>query len=145
MVEKYGSTCRWLGWSDKLVDINQLDSTIINPSVLGESGSQVWRENVREVGILNGDLRRSLLDNQASSLRFKGWVNTFFVLRILRMITYNWAHFFLTTLPPAPAPLSLPTTSSSSTLKADTTDAPIDFNIAVSDVAILLKSWMTRR
>ena len=39
----------------------------------------------------------------------------------------------------APPP---PTTSSSSTLEADATDNLVVFNIAVSDVAILLKLWM---
>ena len=41
----------------------------------------------------------------------------------------------------APTPPS-PTTSSSSTLEADVTDDPVVFNIALSDIAILLKPWM---
>ena len=48
------------GWEHLRVTwmvIDQLDSMIVDPSVLGEFGSQVQRE--REVGILNGDLRRS--------------------------------------------------------------------------------------
>ena len=43
--------------------IDQLD--IIDPSVLGEFGNQVWREHVHEVGILVGDLRKSLFGYQA--------------------------------------------------------------------------------
>ena len=38
--------------------IDQLDSMIVDPSVLGEFGGQVRRE--RKVGILDGDLCRSL-------------------------------------------------------------------------------------
>ena len=70
---KDGSTCGWLGWSDEPVGIDQLDRMIVDPSVLGEFGSQVRRE--REVGILDGDLRRSLLDYQAVYLRSTGRVN----------------------------------------------------------------------
>ena len=46
---------------------------IVGLSVLGEFGNQVRRE--REVGILDGDLRRSLLDYQAVYLRSTGRVN----------------------------------------------------------------------
>ena len=42
---------------------------IVDPSVLGEFGSQVRREHVREVDILVGDLCRSLFDYQAGYLR----------------------------------------------------------------------------
>ena len=35
-----GSTCRWLGWSDGPVGIDQLDSMIINPSAFGEFKSK---------------------------------------------------------------------------------------------------------
>ena len=48
------------GWEHLRVTwmvINQLDSMIVDPSMLGEFGSQVWRE--RKVGILDGDLCRS--------------------------------------------------------------------------------------
>ena len=38
--------------------IDQLDSMIVDPSVLGEFGSQVLKE--RKVGILSGDHRKSL-------------------------------------------------------------------------------------
>ena len=62
---------------------------IVDPSVLGEFGSQVRREHVRKVGILDGDLCRSLLGDQASSLRSTGWVDTFLVLRVLRMVMYD--------------------------------------------------------
>ena len=48
---------------------------IVDPSVLGEFGSQVRREHVREVGILDGDLCRSLLGDQAGYLRSTGRVN----------------------------------------------------------------------
>ena len=72
----------------------------------------------------------------------KGWVDTFLVVRVLSTIEPT---FRLTTLPPAPALPPPPTTSLSSTLKADATDDPIVFNIAVSDIAILLKLWMKRR
>ena len=54
--------------------------------------------------------------------------------------------FCSTTLPfSAPVPSPPPIISLSSTLKADATDDPVVFNIAVSDVAILLKPWMKRR
>ena len=46
---------------------------IVGLSVLGEFGNQVWRE--REVGILDEDLRRSLLNYQAVYLGFTGRVN----------------------------------------------------------------------
>ena len=52
---------------------DQLDSIVVDPSVLGEFGSQVRRE--REVGILDGDLCRSLLSNQASYLKSMGRVS----------------------------------------------------------------------
>ena len=42
---------------------------IVDSSVLGELGRQVWRKNVRKVRILGGDLCRSLLGNQAGYLR----------------------------------------------------------------------------
>ena len=69
----------------------------------------------------------------------KGWVDTFLVLRVLSTMEPT---FCLRTLPPASVPLPPPRTSSSSTLKANTTDDPVVFNIAVNDVAILLKPWM---
>ena len=47
--------------------IDQLDSMVIDPSVLGEFESQVRRE--RKVGILDGNLCRGLLGNQAGYLR----------------------------------------------------------------------------
>ena len=53
--------------------IDQLDSMIVDPSVLGEFGNQVLKE--REVGILNGDLCRSLLGYQAVYLRSTRRVN----------------------------------------------------------------------
>ena len=129
--------------------------------IFGEFGSQVWREC--EVGIPGGNLCRSPFGNQASSLRSTGWVDTFHVRWVLGMVTYNWAHcyigwplylvnFFLDAsdlpiLPPlsALAPPPLTTTSLSSTLEDNITDDPIVFNIAVGDVAILLKSWIKRR
>ena len=48
-VEKDGSTCGRLGWSDEPVGINQLDIMIVDPSVLEESGSQVRREHISKV------------------------------------------------------------------------------------------------
>ena len=42
---------------------------IVDSGVFGELGSQVQRENIREVRILGGDLYRSLLYNQAGYLR----------------------------------------------------------------------------
>ena len=48
---------------------------IVNPSVLGEFGSQVRKERVREVSILGGDLRRSLFGYQAGYLRSTGWMD----------------------------------------------------------------------
>ena len=70
-----------------------------------------------------------------SSSGYSGW---------LRMIEPIFRLIILLSLS-VPAPSSQPTTSLSSTLKADATDDPIIFNIAVSDVAILLKPWMKRR
>ena len=71
----------------------------------------------------------------------KGWVDTFLVLRVLSTMEPT---FCLRTLSPLSVLAALPalTTSSSSTLKADTTDDPIVFNIAVSNVAIVLKPWI---
>ena len=62
---------------------------IIDPSVLREFGSQVLRE--REVGILDGDLRRSLPGDQASYLRSTGKVD----ICINRPSGYSgWLHMF---------------------------------------------------
>ena len=74
----------------------------------------------------------------------KGWVDIFLVLSVLSTMETT---FRLRTLSPhlAPAALPPPTTSSSSTLKADAMDNPVIFNIVVSIVAILLKPWMKRR
>ena len=41
--------------------VNQFGSVLVNPGVLGEFGRQVRREYVHKVGILDGDLCRSLL------------------------------------------------------------------------------------
>ena len=72
----------------------------------------------------------------------KGWVDTFLVLRVLSTIELT---FRSRTLSPAPALSPPPITSLSSTLKADAMDDPVVFNIAVSDITILLKPWMKRR
>ena len=48
---------------------------IVSSGVFGELESQVRRENIREVQILGGDLRRSLLGNQAGYLRPSGRVD----------------------------------------------------------------------
>ena len=55
-----------------LLTIDQLNSMIVDPSVLGEFGRQVQREHVREVSILGGDLCRSLFGYQAGYLRSTG-------------------------------------------------------------------------
>ena len=69
--------------------IYQVDRMIVDPSVLGEFGNQVLRE--REVGILDGDLRRSLLDDQASYLRSTGRVD----ICIKHPSRYSgWLHMF---------------------------------------------------
>ena len=60
-VKKNGSICGWLRWSDKSVGINQFNSIVVNPNVLGEFGRQVRREH--EVSILDGDLHKSLFGN----------------------------------------------------------------------------------
>ena len=72
----------------------------------------------------------------------KGWVDNFLVLRVLSTMEPNFCLRTLLLAPPPPPP---PTTLLSSTLKADTIDDPVVFNIAVSDVAILLKLWMKRQ
>ena len=62
---------------------------IVDPSVLGKFGRQVLRE--RKVGILNGDLCRSLCDNQASYLRSTGRVDIY----IKHPFGYSgWLHIF---------------------------------------------------
>ena len=48
---------------------------VVDPGVLGEFGRQVWREYIREFGILVGDLCGSLLGNQAGYLRSPGRMN----------------------------------------------------------------------
>ena len=48
-VKKDGSTCGRLGWSDENDGIDQLDRMIVDPSMLGESGSQVRREHISKV------------------------------------------------------------------------------------------------
>ena len=55
-VKKDGSTCGSLGWSYEFGSINQLDSTIIDPSVLEEFGSQVRKEYISKVNIRRGHL-----------------------------------------------------------------------------------------
>ena len=126
---------------------------IIDHSMLGKFKSQVRRE--RKVGIFDEDLYMSLLDNQASSLRFMGWVDIFLVFRVLRIIepffcsTFELSEFFLDASDPSAfSSLSVPLLppppiiSFSLTLKADVTDNLVVFNIAMSDIAILLKPWM---
>ena len=53
-IKKDGSTYGWLGWSDKPIGIDPLDKIVIDSSVLGKFGSQVWKE--RKVGILDRNL-----------------------------------------------------------------------------------------
>ena len=48
---------------------------IVDPSVVGEFGSQVRREHIRKVGVLDEDLCRSLFGDQASYLRPMGRVD----------------------------------------------------------------------
>ena len=48
--------------------IDQLNSMIVDPSVLGEFGSEVRRKYIHEVDILDGDFCRSLLGYQAGYL-----------------------------------------------------------------------------
>ena len=60
LVKMDGSPYRWLGWSDKLVGINQLNRIVVDLNVLGQFGSQVRRKHVSEVEILDGNLCRSL-------------------------------------------------------------------------------------
>ena len=48
---------------------------IVDPSVVGEFGSQVRRKHVYEVGILDGDLCKSLFSYQAGYLRSTGRMN----------------------------------------------------------------------
>ena len=48
---------------------------VVDPGVLGEFGRQVWREYVREVGILVGDFCGSFLGNQAGYLRPSGRID----------------------------------------------------------------------
>ena len=48
---------------------------IVDPSVVGEFGSQVRKKHVRKVGVLDGDLYKSFLGNQASYLRSMGRVD----------------------------------------------------------------------
>ena len=74
----------------------------------------------------------------------KGWVDTFLVLQVLSTMepTFRSRTLLVLSAPAAPPP---PTTLSSSTLKANVTDDPVIFNIAVSDVAIMLELWMKRR
>ena len=93
-----------------IVTILAIESIVVDPGVFTEFGSQVRREHVCKVEILDRNLRKSLDASDPS---------TFLPLS-------------------APAPPPPPTTSSSSTLKADATDDLVVFNIAVGDVAILL-------
>ena len=46
------SICRWLGWSDKPIGIDQLNSMIVDPSLFGGFGSQVRRKHVCKFDIL---------------------------------------------------------------------------------------------
>ena len=55
-----------------LLTINQFDSMVIGPVMLGEFGSQVQKKYIRKVNILVGDLYKSLLGNQAGNLRPTG-------------------------------------------------------------------------
>ena len=52
--------------------IDQLDSMIVDPSMLGEFGSQVWRK--RKVSILDKNLNRSLFGYHAIYLKSTGRV-----------------------------------------------------------------------
>ena len=61
-----------MGW---LLTFDQFYSMIVDSGVFGELGSQVRRENIREVRILGGDLCRSLFCNQAGYLRLLGRVD----------------------------------------------------------------------
>ena len=54
---------------------DQFYGIIVDSGVFGKLGSQVRRENIREVQILGKDLCRSLLDNQAGYLRPPGRVD----------------------------------------------------------------------
>ena len=69
--------------------VYQVDMMIVDAGVLEEFGSQVLREC--EVGILDGDLCRSLPGDQASYLRSTGRVD----ICINHPSTYSgWLHMF---------------------------------------------------
>ena len=71
----------------------------------------------------------------------KGWVDTFLIFQVLSIMEPTFCSTILSSLSASTTPLP-PTTLLSSTLKADAMNDPVVFNIAVSNIAIVLKPWM---
>ena len=120
---------------------NQLNSVIVDPSVLGDFRSQVQTKHVHKVTYLSETfveassvIKPALwgLKDRWTPSSSSGYSGLWYTIELTICLT-SLLSLSALALPP------LPTTSSSSTLEADEMDNPVIFNIAVSDITIMLK------